>query len=410
MKIKYLPHLVLSLLLFQCASTPSRVVKNKTVTKYKSNVIRILLDGDLQSRTISFNSPVVIKSEDNSIATLKKGEKFYFSTDKDKIVLHLGKKKYSLNVCEIDPVAEDDLLNYKGKSYKGAFRIQSSNSKVILINHSDLESYVKGVIYSEMGTASKSEDLEALKAFAVCVRNYTLMKMEESSGAYDVLADFRDQVFNGVQTQKSLINRAVTETEDMILLYNGLPAKVFYFSSCGGYTENCDNVFNQKSIPYLAGVKDGDETYCRISPGFKWEETYTPQELVQYLVRSGTLAKGEYVIKDIVVKSRFDSERVRDLYISVEDKDGQETGVTLTGNGIRSVIRSKVNGGLLKSTLFSLKPQFREGKLSKLVIQGLGNGHGVGLCQWGAIGQSRSGEKYDEILSFYFPGTKLGRL
>ena len=77
----------------------------------------------------------------------------------------------------------------------------------------------------------------------------------------------------------------------------------------------------------------------------------------------------------------------------------------LYGNEIRSRIRTAKKNRMLWSTLFEVE---RSG--SDIIIKGKGFGHGVGLCQWGAIGQSRQGKSYKQILEHYFPGTETGRL
>ena len=80
----------------------------------------------------------------------------------------------------------------------------------------------------------------------------------------------------------------------------------------------------------------------------------------------------------------------------------------MAGNDIRYVLRG-VGGDLLPSTYFSLEPVVaRDGKLTQLAIRGHGNGHGVGLCQWGAIGRARAGQDVRTILRHYYPGTAVG--
>ena len=77
--------------------------------------------------------------------------------------------------------------------------------------------------------------------------------------------------------------------------------------------------------------------------------------------------------------------------------------IFLIGNQIRSIIRSSNDKSILKSTLFDITIDSK----NNVVISGKGNGHGVGLCQWGAIGQSKKGIDFKEILNHYFPGTRL---
>ena len=76
------------------------------------------------------------------------------------------------------------------------------------------------------------------------------------------------------------------------------------------------------------------------------------------------------------------------------------------GNDVRFVLRSQ-SGELLNSTYFSVDPTARGTRLTRLVVRGSGYGHGVGLCQWGAIGRARAGQSYRTILQTYFPGTSI---
>jgi stage II sporulation protein D len=86
-----------------------------------------------------------------------------------------------------------------------------------------------------------------------------------------------------------------------------------------------------------------------------------------------------------------------------------ETGrYTLRGNDVRYVLRPP-GGEILNSTYFSLEPEHGPGgSLRRLVIRGNGWGHGIGMCQWGAIGRARAGQDFRTILRTYYPGTDLG--
>jgi len=80
------------------------------------------------------------------------------------------------------------------------------------------------------------------------------------------------------------------------------------------------------------------------------------------------------------------------------------------GNGMRFVIRPS-NGEILPSTYFSARSVRRaNGDLERVTLTGRGNGHGVGMCQWGAIGRARAGQTWESILQTYFPGTRLETL
>lgn len=411
---EFLSFFLLSLLFVQCSAPArfnTRINKTRFIKPEESSLVRVLLEEDFGRKTVSFDIPVLLKNGRDKVTEIAPGQAFFISASEEGVALKVGSSKYSLKLCDIEPESQEELLTYKGKSYKGSFSILNAKGKLLLVNSLGLEDYLKGVLYSEMGIASmREDDLEALKAFAVCARNYALMRIKQSGRQFDLYSDIRDQVYGGYNPSKILISRAVDETAKLILKYNGELATVFYSSSCGGRTENSDNVFRQKSIPYLKGVNEGDDAFCRIAPGYNWEESYTDKEIISFLINAGYVKKGDYTLKDIVIKSRYDSGRVNELVISLEDSESEPLDVIIVGNKIRYTIRSKPAGNLLKSTMFDVSPLYEEGRLQKVTFHGRGNGHGVGLCQWGAIGQSRKGRKFEDILSFYFPGTVLDEM
>ena len=74
---------------------------------------------------------------------------------------------------------------------------------------------------------------------------------------------------------------------------------------------------------------------------------------------------------------------------------------------IRDVIRRKDNDGILRSTNFKIDVEKKSNSVSKINLIGKGNGHGVGLCQWGSLSLSEQGKNFEEIIQFYFPGTVI---
>jgi stage II sporulation protein D len=85
---------------------------------------------------------------------------------------------------------------------------------------------------------------------------------------------------------------------------------------------------------------------------------------------------------------------------------GRNGATPVSGQAIRRVL-SPPEGGILRSTSFTIRISRTGGRIERVDIDGQGNGHGVGMCQWGAIGRSRAGEDYQTILASYFPGTEI---
>ena len=100
------------------------------------------------------------------------------------------------------------------------------------------------------------------------------------------------------------------------------------------------------------------------------------------------------------IVSRFVSGRVNELKISLESDENDDKEIILKGNRIRNIIR-RANGGILRSTMIEVEMD------DDIVINGKGNGHGVGLCQWGTLYLSHEGTDFKEILYHYFQGTEI---
>jgi stage II sporulation protein D len=235
------------------------------------------------------------------------------------------------------------------------------------------------------------------------VRTYAVNKIQENKKYFDIYPDTRDQVYGGVDCESTFTNKIVEETKGQLLFFEDELAVIYYHSTCGGQTENIVNTFGNKSLTYLRSVEDGSEPYCKISPAFEWVESYTEKVFVERLFNAMLLDSKDFSIVSINVNSRFESNRINELEIVLKKNNQNEKTVLLKGNGIRNIIKNSAGNAILKSTMFDIKIDNNR----NIIINGKGYGHGVGLCQWGAIGQSKKGKNYLEILEHYFHGTKV---
>ena len=391
-----------------CSSSPrftSRGDNNFGGSSTDINAIRVLMDNPSSYFTWTIESAVNVSIDNKPAAIVNPGNEVELSPDGDNVNMKISGRSFSGKVINFSP--RENLIRFKGHSYRGTIKVFADNNLISVVNSLSLEDYLKGVLPLEMPTGNNNENYEALKAFAICARTYSLNKLSENKTTFDVYIDTRDQVYGGVESEKEITNRAVDETRDLILTYNGQPAVTYYSAACGGHTENVKDVFptNGKDLPYLSGVKDGDEPYCSIAPKFNWVEEYTEQTFLSRLKAAGQIDNVNYEIDDIQVASRFESGRVNELDITLKSADGDDKIVSLYGNNIRSVIRNANNSGILRSNLFDISMD--DGIVT---ITGKGNGHGVGLCQWGSIYLSRIGWNYKDILSHYFPGTQISNI
>ena len=367
-----------------------------------SDYIRVLMEDPANYYTWTVEEPVVLSVDGKPKAIVSEDNRVKFLPSGNSVEVSINGNVFDGDVINFTSRENNGRIKFNGKNYRGSIKVKVDNGQLVFVNSLSLEDYLKGVLPLEMPAGKGTENYEALKAFAICARTYSLNKLNENKNAFDVYIDTRDQVYGGLNSEKDITNKAVDATAGQVLTYNGKPAVTFYSAACGGHTENVKNVLNAGGdLPYLEGVKDGDEPYCSIAPGFEWTQTYSEDEFINRLKNAGLISGTDYKIESIEVVSRFESGRVNELKITLS-LDGDEKDVSVFGNNIRSVIRTSDNRGILRSTMFDIS--YDDGTVT---INGKGNGHGVGLCQWGTIYLSHEGWNYKDILNHYFPGTEI---
>ncbi len=367
------------------------------------NQVRLLIEESISEKEILIESESILIDTEGFKIQINPGDKLFFSITNGHINLKFKENYYQSEYFLLVSHDSNKPLIYNELKLRGKLRFFSNFNSVSVINILDIDSYLKGVIPKEMPLGKGEENYEALKAFAICARTYTLMKMKNGKN-FDLHIDTRDQVYGGLDVEKPISNKAVEETKDLILTYNKKPAIVFYHSTCGGRTEDVKNIFGIDTASYLSGIEDGTNPYCLISPSFEWEEIFSSNLFIERLRLAGLVDSFFDVLENVYIVNRFESGRVNELRIELTSSEkGEKKSVSLYGNNIRSIIRTASNKGILKSIWFDLSL----GENKNVIIQGKGYGHGVGLCQWGAVSQSRAGKNFKEILSHYFPGTEI---
>lgn len=304
------------------------------------------------------------------------------------------------------------LVSVNGRRYRGELSFVAADSGVQVINRVGVEAYLRGVVPRELGVRGPG-DRAALEAQAVAARSYAVARLGSASRSYDLTATTSDQVYGGVDAENPVADAAVAMTEGLVLFYDGRPVSAPYHSTCGGSTAEPIEVYRSRNEPFLQRVSDripgSDRYYCDIAPRFRWERSWRGDTLTaiveRYLRPYAQVPAGPIgVIRDVAVDGRTPSGRVAAIVI-----DTDRGRYRVAGNDIRYVLRSS-GGELLNSTYFSPEVvSASDGRLSRLTIRGLGYGHGVGLCQWGAIGRARAGQDFRTILRTYFPGTSVAR-
>lgn len=272
-----------------------------------------------------------------------------------------------------------------------------------------LEDYVSGVLAAEMPA---DFELEALKAQAVAARTFILRRLiaGDVSGVPVPGADVTDTVshqayvssdtlerewkLGGKSAELAKLRRAVLETRGIIMVYKGQPITASFFASSGGYTENSEEYWNA-AVPYLRSVTSPWEK--EITPNYAVTYTFSASEL---LARLGLNGKSIPASKEVSISKKTQNiassselpMEILSLTTGHRIKEISIGGTVFTGREVREKLG-------LRSSQFTWK---REG--TKILITTYGNGHGVGMSQWGANGMAKAGGTATQILKHYYSG------
>ncbi len=306
-----------------------------------------------------------------------------------------------------------------------------------------LETYLKGVVPSEMPA---SYPLEALKAQAIAARSEVLAKLgaKHPNDPFDLCANVHCQAYTGCTNLDPRASQAVDETRGQVLTLGGMVAEAVYSSTCGGHSEDKINVWNPPDAPHLKGKIDtSDEilnnpaennpssnlttekgiaqwinskpkVWCNVdafpnlpsvlsknSDNFRWEVVYSRRELEDIIKRKTGEDIGQLL--NIVPIQRGVSGRLMEIEIQ-----GTKKYIRIQ----RELnIRAALSPRYLKSACFIVEVETSEdGKPVNFILKGAGWGHGVGMCQVGAGVMAAQGKKVEEILKHYYPGTKISKI
>lgn len=374
--------------------------------------ISVLLKTISQTDTVHFNDTYIMQTEEARYEFGKSNDEVYITPVNDGYKVFNDNRLFLLRKTDkiaFLPDSKSSTFTYKKNGYNGQLKIVMADSgSLYLINNLDLESYLKGVVPAEIFTDNDTL-IEAVKAQAICARSYALKKMENSKAKpYNVFADIRDQVYGGAGIQTVPGDFAVDETRGIVIMYGKGIADIYFHASCGGMLEDASNVWPGEKESYLATRQDviGKQFADIQSPFYRWTQKRTRAQLDSMYEYNFGISHLSDVVKDTIdipftvkVSERYPSGRIKKMYVQY-GTDRHE----LSGYQIRRFF-GWPPGTLLPSSLLRFSSTD-----SVLVIHGAGSGHGVGLCQYGALYKAQRGLQYYHILQSYFPGTTLKRL
>jgi stage II sporulation protein D len=326
---------------------------------------------------------------------------------------------------------------HDGRQYRGEFLILPSPKSpgLTLVNNLDLEDYLRGVVPWEIGRHGEDK-LAALAAQAVAARTYTISHLgARSEHGFDVFATVMDQVYQGAKDEDELCNQAIDRTRGLVLRSGGEEIEAYYSACCGGVSSNIHEVWPLGDKPYLTSHADavrGSRPFCADYRYYDWREEWTVSQLEAILARTlpeyldymGEGSRAAWAgprfrparrgdngavpgrLKDLEILEKTTSGRVAKLALRTEAGE-----YLVRGDRVRWVLApASGNPAILRSARFEVELTYRDGGLAEIAARGKGYGHGIGLCQSGALEMARQGHDYRSILEHYYRGAVLQKV
>jgi stage II sporulation protein D len=257
-------------------------------------------------------------------------------------------------------------------SFPGPLEIRSQDGRLLLTLRMSLEEYVAGVL---AGESSVFQSVEALKAMAVAARTYAVRhRQRHRAEGFDFCDTTHCQDLR-LAALSDRLRAACDATEGELLWYEGAPADTYYHRHCGGATEAAQYVWPDIRVPYL---KQQADTFCVSTGRAEWRAEIAKPDL------GG----------DVAILGRTPSGRVAEVRVA---------GRRMSGSDFQLAVGRALGWDKLRSNFYQIIDRG-----DRLVFQGYGAGHGVGLCQVGAEQRGQQGHTYRQILAFYYPGTTPG--
>ena len=350
---------------------------------WADRLIRIGILEQAQAATLSCSVDSLLMKGDRVLASLPASTSIDISLQDDELVVQgmdLAPTEGPLTLQPASPSA--DVREYLGmRPYRGTLEVRVGKGYLTVVNQLPLDQYLYGVVPCEV---IPSWPAEALKCEAVAARTYALCNLGQfASLGYDLKATVASQAYGGARAETLATNEAVAETHGQVVTYHGRPIWAVYCDSTGGYTESSLAVWG-KALPYLQPVPDFDQE----SPRYVWDSLATYDRIARAMARFDVNIGN---LEDIEVLSRSFTGRVTKARLI-----GSQGTADVTGAKLRWAFG-------LRSTFFNVARQSD----GAFLFAGRGWGHGVGMSQWGSKRLADMGYTYQQILGYYYPGTKI---
>lgn len=345
--------------------------------------LRIGLFGEKNTRTVVFSVAAggyIIFADQQAITSLKKYDNVFFQLRNDSVECFIiGRRLGIFKRVELKSTSDSSFFglrlvepNSEIRYYDDNLLLFSALGKLQTINIIDIDKYVAGVVEAEGGIKAQPE---YYKTQAVLCRTYALNHLDRHvDEEYHLCDGTHCQAYKGKVTLFIIFDAARSTHNQVVVDPDSVFIIAAFHSNCGGTTENAENVWLINK-PYLKSIKD---PYCINSKNARWEYKMTLSDWKNYLLKNG------FRISDKMSPLFFNSIQYTRKKHYVIGND------SITFQKIRTDFK-------LKSSFFSV-----EVKGTEVVLTGRGYGHGVGLCQEGAMQMAILGYQYNEIIKFYY--------
>lgn len=321
----------------------------------------------------------------DSIITIKPLQILYISRQGDSVLVRDENQSYgSFKRVTLIGQTGDDVFRLKPIIPAKPARLYDDNitfyvefNRIMAVNIIDREKYIAAVVLAETGP---NKEPELYKAQALLARTFTVTHIDKhQSEGFNLCDQEHCQAYKGRLEAFQEIYDAVLDVKGLIVVDSSLkPISAAFHANCGGQTANSEDVWIQ-ALPYLRSVND---RYCTSAPNARWERTIPLTEWKKFLAQQGVdTAK---VTRDNL--NFYPKERPK--YYTV-------LGVNIATTAVRKYFK-------LRSAWFTVSAGKSEVRLS-----GKGYGHGVGMCQDGALVMAQRGFTYDKIIQFYFKDVQI---
>lgn len=353
--------------------------------------VGIMRSYEMSSVKISYNeNDFQLRSDSTGITKLSKDQSIYFRRSGDKVKVEKNGQSLgsfdTVYVTETVPNSSFSIQSIvpsskKIKKYQNDLAIfPSGTSQITVVNLVKMENYLAGVIESEGGGG---KHIEYYKVQAILSRTYVLDHMyKHKKEGFQVCDGVHCQAYHSMLRFTPTILQAVEETKGIIMLDHHLElADGYFFANCGGQTSESDFVWNV-AVPYCRSIVD---TFCIQSKQATWKHSIPKSTWRDYMVKQFGFPVNDSLFGDYLYHF---SQPIRGAFFL-----DPRLGIPL--RDLRTHFK-------LKSTWFDC---YLDG--GNVILEGKGFGHGVGLCQEGAMGMAKQGYSYRQILHFYFTDVQL---